>query len=173
MNIRRAQVNDAPKLAQVHVDSWQVAYRSLVPDSFLQGFTYQKRENAFRQALSANLEETYLVEDNDRAIAILTIGASRDADLDGSCTGEIWGIYIVPDHWRRGIGTRLVQEAERMLLSRGYRDIVLWVFEGNTDARRFYEAMGFCVDGAFKTLELGESLKAVRYKKSVATAQCC
>jgi len=41
MNIRRAQVDDAPKLAQVHVDSWQVAYRSLVPDSFRQEFTYQ------------------------------------------------------------------------------------------------------------------------------------
>ena len=173
MNFRRAQANDAPKLAQVHVDSWQAAYRGLIPDSFRQGFTYQKRESSFRQALSANLEETYLVEDNDRAVAILTIGASRDADLDNIHTGEIWGIYIVPDYWHRGIGTRLVQEAERMLLSRGYRDIVLWVFEGNTDARRFYEAMGFCVDGAFKTLELGKSLKAVRYKKSVATAQCC
>ena len=168
MNIRRAQANDAPKLAQVHVDSWQVAYRGLIPDSFRQGFTYQKRENSFRQALSANVEETYLVEDNDRPIAILTIGASRDADLDSSCTGEIWGIYIVPDHWRRGIGTRLVQEAERMLLSRGYRDIVLWVFEGNTDARRFYETMGFRVDDTFKTVELGITLKAIRYRKSVA-----
>jgi hypothetical protein len=89
MNIRRAQVNDAPKLAQVHVDSWQVAYRGLIPDSFRERFTYSRRENAFRQALSANLEETYLVEDNDRSVAILTIGASRDADLDHTCIGEI------------------------------------------------------------------------------------
>jgi hypothetical protein len=66
MNIRRAQVDDAPKLAQVHVDSWQAAYRNLIPDSFRERFTYSRRENAFRQALSANLEETYLVEDNDR-----------------------------------------------------------------------------------------------------------
>jgi ribosomal protein S18 acetylase RimI-like enzyme len=74
----------------------------------------------------------------------------------------------VPDHWRSGIGTWLVQEAEHMLFSRGYCDIVLWVFEDNTDARRFYEAMGFRVDGAFKTLELGAPLKAIRYKKRVA-----
>ena len=58
-----------------------------------------------------------------------------------------------------------MQEAERLLRSRGYRDIVLWVLEGNTMARRFYEAMGFTLDGVFKTVELGTPLKAVRYKK--------
>ncbi len=171
MNIRRAQVQDAPTLAQVHVDSWHVAYRGLIPDSFLQGFTYQKREEAFRRALIANSEETYLIEDDARAVGILTIGACRDSDLDAGRTGEIWGIYIVPDHWRYGVGTRLVHEAERMLQSRGYRDVVLWVLEGNTSARRFYEAMGFCLDSASKILELGKPMKAIRYKKAMPTAE--
>ncbi len=78
MNIRRALVDDAAKLAQVHVDSWQAAYRTLIPDSFRQGFTYAKREEAFRQALAAGREEHYLLEDNERPVAVLTIGASRD-----------------------------------------------------------------------------------------------
>jgi ribosomal protein S18 acetylase RimI-like enzyme len=160
-------VKDAPKLAQVHVDSWHVAYRGLVPDSFLQGFTYQRREEAFRQALAANSEETYLIEDSDLAVGILTVGVSRDTDLDVSRTGEIWGIYIAPDHWHRGIGTMCVQEAEQLLQSRGYCEVVLWILEGNTAARRFYEAMGFCLDGTFKTVELGKPLKAVRYKKAI------
>ena len=82
MDIRRAGVDDAPQLAQVHVDSWQATYRGVVPDSFLARFTYQRREEAFQQALAANLEETFLVEDSGKAIGILTIGASRDADLD-------------------------------------------------------------------------------------------
>ena len=166
-NLRRAQVSDAPKLAKVHVDSWQVAYRGLVPDAFLQGFTYAKREDAFHRSLAANLEETYLLEDDERPVAILTVGPSRDDDLDVSQVGELWGIYIVPDHWRQGIGTRLVREAEGMLRSRGYREIVLWVLEGNMDARRFYEAMGFEQDGASRTLQLGRPLQAVRYRKAV------
>jgi L-amino acid N-acyltransferase YncA len=48
-----------------------------------------------------------------------------------------------PTYWRRGIGRRLAQEAERILLARGFRKIVLWVLEGNTAARSFYEAMAF------------------------------
>ncbi len=178
-NLRRAQVSDAPKLARVHVDSWQVAYRGLVPErtllrppSSLQGFTYQKREDAFRRALAADLEETYLLEDEDAtassdAVAILTVGPSRDADLDVSLVGEIWGIYIVPDRWRQGIGTRLVRDAEGMLRARGYREIVLWVLEGNMDARGFYEAMGFELDGASRIVELGRPLQAVRYRKAM------
>jgi ribosomal protein S18 acetylase RimI-like enzyme len=165
VNLRRAQAEDAGKLAQVHVDAWQAAYRGVVPDSFLQGFTYQRREDAFRRALLTGLEETYLLEEIDRPVAILTIGASRDADLDASRTGEIWGIYIVPDRWRQGIGTALVRETEQMLRARGYGEIVLWVLEGNADARRFYEAMGFAVDGASKIVQLGIPLKAVRYRK--------
>ncbi|MEE8391259.1 MAG: hypothetical protein V3S14_10765 [Anaerolineae bacterium] len=37
-------VDDAPALARVHVDSWRTAYRELVPESYLQGFSYQWRE---------------------------------------------------------------------------------------------------------------------------------
>jgi GNAT superfamily N-acetyltransferase len=171
LNIRRAQVQDAPTLAKVHVDSWHVAYHGLIPDSYIRGFTYRKREEAFRKALIANSEETYLIEDNASAVGILTIGASRDSDLDAARTGEIWGMYIVPDYWRHGIGSRLMQEAERTLQSRGYRDVVLWVLEGNTNARRFYEAMGFCLGSASKVLELGKPLKAVRYRKAMPTTE--
>jgi GNAT superfamily N-acetyltransferase len=115
LNLRRAQVNDAPKLAQVHVDAWQAAYQGIVPDAFLKAFTYQKREQAFRHALETKSEETYLLEENDSAVAILTIGPSLDEDLDAIRTGEIWGIYIAPRYWRRGLGRNLVQEAECLL----------------------------------------------------------
>lgn len=45
--------------------------------------------------------------------------------------------------------------------------MVLWVLEVNQDARRFYEAMGFRLDGMFKMVELGKPLKAVRYAKAM------
>lgn len=165
--LRRAQVEDAPILAKVHVDSWQAAYRGIVPDTFLHGFTYSKREEAFQQALAAKAEETYLLEEDEIPAAILTVGPSRDDDLDVHLVGELWGIYIAPDYWRRGIGRELVGEAERLLQDRGYCEIVLWVLEGNTAARQFYEKMGFTLDGISRTVELGKPLKAVRYRKTL------
>jgi len=167
MNLRRAQAKDAPVLAQVHVDSWRAAYQGLVPDSFLKGFTYKKREQAFQRALESGEEETYVLEGNGDAIGILTVGPSRDEDIDSASIGELWGIYISPRYWRRGIGRMLVQEAERLLRARGCLEIVLWVLEGNTDARYFYEAMGFHQDGASKVVELGKPLNVVRYAKKL------
>jgi ribosomal protein S18 acetylase RimI-like enzyme len=167
MNIRRATANDAPVLARVHVDSWQVAYKGIVPDSHLERFTVERREEAFRAAIDAGLEETYLAEDDGQAIGILTIGASRDADLDITRVGEIWGIYITPDYWRRGVGRMLVGEAEHILRSRSYNEVVLWVLADNAAARRFYEKMGFALDGMDKMVDLGSPLKVVRYKKGL------
>ena len=54
-----------------------------------------------------------------------------------------------------------------MLRARGCREVVLWVPEGNMDARRCYEAMGFGLDGAFKSVELGKTLEVVRYRKAL------
>ena len=92
-------MNDAYKLAQVHVDAWQAAYQGIVPDTYLKEFTVKKREQAFRHALEMKSEETCLLEENDSAVAILTIGSSRDKDLDPIQTCEIWGIYIAPSQW--------------------------------------------------------------------------
>lgn len=171
MEIRRARVNDASALARVHVDSWHAAYRGLVPDSFLQSFSYQIRTERFQQSLAAGAEETYLVEESGTVIGFLTLGMCRDSDLDVEHTGEIWGIYIAPDHWRKGIGKRLAEEAESILKGRGYQEAVLWVLEGNQQARRFYEAMGFSTDGAFKNVNLGTPLKAVRYRKALGPTE--
>jgi ribosomal protein S18 acetylase RimI-like enzyme len=168
MNLRRAQAEDAPRLAKVHVDSWQAAYHGIVPDAYLKGFTYQKRETAFRRALESGEEETYLLEDNDQDVGILTIGQCRDADLDSASIGEIWGIYLSPEYRRHGIGRRLVKEAEDILHDCGCRELILWVLEDNMEARTFYEAMGFHQDGATKLTELGKPLKVVRYAKKLA-----
>ncbi len=108
-----------------------------------------------------------MIERSEEIVAVLTIGAARDPDLDARRTGEIWGIYISPDHWRRGIGSRLAEEAERMLRSRGYEGAVLWVLEANQRARRFYEAMGFSPDGQSKDIDWGTVLGAVRYAKAL------
>lgn len=167
VTIRLALPSDAARLARAHVDSWNAAYQGLIPDSFLQARTYQKREEAWAGMLAGGVGETHLAEDGDCAAAILTIGVCRDADVDAGRTGEIWGIYVAPDYWRQGIGTMLVREAERLLQSRGSDEVVLWVLEGNLAAREFYQAMGYRPDGATKTLTLGKPLQAVRYRRAL------
>jgi ribosomal protein S18 acetylase RimI-like enzyme len=171
MKIRRVTPQDADALARVHIDSWRSAYRGLVPDSQLAKLDYATRARRFRQALGEHAEETYLAEENGEALGFLTVGECRDGDVDRQKTGEIWGIYMAPAHWRRGVGRSLCRYGENLLRSRGYTTATLWVFAGNGQAKSFYEAMGFRPDGASKTLQLGVPLEAIRYRKELDPAQ--
>jgi ribosomal protein S18 acetylase RimI-like enzyme len=167
MEIRRATPEDAVALAKVHIDSWRSAYLGLVPDSHLDSLDYERRAQRFRESLAQSAEESYIAEREGEVLGFLTLGVCRDTDVDQETTGEIWGIYLAPGHWRKGIGTLLCRYGERILKARGYRIATLWVFAGNNQARRFYEAMGFKADGASRTLNPGAPLEAVRYRKEL------
>jgi ribosomal protein S18 acetylase RimI-like enzyme len=170
MDIRSAIPDDAEVMAKLHVNAWRATYQGLVPDAFLEALTYDRRAERFRDSLSAGLEETYLAEQDGELLGILTIGVCRDEDVDREITGEIWGIYLAPQHWRQGIGRTLCRIGEQILLSRGYRITTLWVFGGNDRAMRFYEAMGYTADGANKVLDFGAPLEVVRYHKTLENA---
>jgi RimJ/RimL family protein N-acetyltransferase len=166
--IRRAVPDDAEALAKVHVDSWRKAYRGLVPDAYLDSLSYAQRTQIFRENLRHRGSETYCIECDDEIVGVLTLGGCRDPDVDPQVTGEIWGIYLTPTHWRQGFGRQLCRYGEERLKLQGYGQITLWVFEENQAARRFYEAMGFTIDGGHKVFTPGgKELQAVRYRKTV------
>ncbi|MDD5219905.1 MAG: GNAT family N-acetyltransferase, partial [Candidatus Bipolaricaulis sp.] len=112
-------------------------------------------------------EETYVVLEAGTVVGFLTLGRCRDEDGDAEFVSEIWGVYLAPGRWRRGLGTRLCRYGESLLRAHGCRSAVLWVFAGNANARRFYEAMGYAPDGASKILEVGKPLEAIRYRRDL------
>jgi len=107
MQIRPAEPADAEAVARLHVDAWRTAYRGLVPDSFLESLDWNRRAQRFRESLAQKDEETYLVELEGVVLGFVTLGACRDEDVDPEVVGEIWGIYLAPQHWRKGIGRQL------------------------------------------------------------------
>jgi ribosomal protein S18 acetylase RimI-like enzyme len=166
--LRRATPDDAPALAGVHVAAWRQAYRGIVPDRYLEGFTVENRTRRFREFLSDNTAETYAAEHGGRIVGFLTLGGCRDPDVDQASIGEIWGIYVSPEHWRRGVGRFLCEQGQNLLASRDFTIATLWVLEANSQARSFHEAMGFQRDGATKELPLGIPLTAIRYRKHLS-----
>lgn len=171
--IREATVADAAAIARVHVASWEVAYRGLVPRAVQTTTTVALRTVQWRPILSG--EAAYpgsvnLVALMDgEVVAFACHGPSR-ADLwpPPSAGGEIYAMYAKPAAWGRGVGRALMDASVAGLRDAGHIDALLWVLRGNTRARRFYERMGWMQDDGARDQESERlPVPAVRYVRAL------
>lgn len=155
MDIRRAALEDARSIAEIHVRAWQEAYRGIVPEEYLRSLSIEEREIRWRDILRTSSADTWIAEDAGRVLGWMSLGSSRDADAAPD-TGELWAIYVAPEAWRSGVGKALWQHAEAELRRAEFESVTLWVLAENQRAQRFYESLGFSVDpGHEQTLERG------------------
>ena len=89
-------------------------------------------------------------------LAAELLAASFVAEIDGRIVGfatlvtkddleaEVEELFIEPSEWRKGIGTRLLKEAERRAIVAGTRRLRV---AANPRAQAFYDACGFRVIG--------------------------
>ena len=183
--VRAARPDDAEAIADAHVRGWLTTYRGLVPDEFLDGLSLERRATYWRDTIAAEaavqardrsmddaaeaearaVARTWVVEETGQVRGFAATGAIRDQPDGIEAAGEVFAIYLVPEARGRGLGRALFARVVDDLHARGFHPIVLWVFEANTGARRFYEAAGFEPDGARQPIELGgTSLDEIRYR---------
>lgn len=169
-NVRRATPADAGAIADVHVRSWQIAYRGLVPDEVLDNLSLAHRESTWQTVLVRNAEGAFtLVAERDQVVGFCSIIApSRDDDA-GERTCEVAAVYVDPDRWRAGIGSELLVAALREVAAAGAEDVTLWVFAENQAALAFYRRFGFVADGA-ETWHKPSGQKEIRLRAPINPA---
>ena len=171
-SIRRAGPDDAAAIAGVHVRAWRAAYRGLVPQDYLDALDAEQRAGAWAQVLAATAWPSTGVfvatgpgaSGPDTVVGFSAIGPSRDEDADPAVVGEIHTVYVDPDAWAGGIGSRLVGRATDELRGAGFCRATLWTLDTNARARRFYEGRGWVLDGVTKRHDWGAFVATdVRY----------
>ena len=173
--IRQATLPDAQEIAEVQMRSWQWAYRGLIDDDYLDQLSDKLDQRiASYQAQLPNLppqNRWWVAEQDEHIVGFVMTGLSCDSDVPPS-TAEVFAIYLAQQAAGKGVGRALFAHAVDELRKQGYNQAVLWVLEGNTRARRFYEAAGWTPDGAHKTEERpgGRHLDEVRYSIALKTA---
>jgi ribosomal protein S18 acetylase RimI-like enzyme len=175
--VRAATVDDAPVIADIHVRGWQMTYRGLVPDAALDRLSIERRQVGWHdiierqaQALDAGdhamTDRTWVVEADGLVVGFAATGPGRSESAkppDGA--GEIHSIYIARGSSGRGFGRALFAHAVEDLQTRAFEPIVVWVFEANAVARRFYEAAGFRADGVRYSIDFdGTPIDEIRYR---------
>jgi GNAT superfamily N-acetyltransferase len=109
----------------------------------------------YREQLEANPDAIHLPP------AQVANGQVLVAELDGRLAGfaalvggELDGLFVEPDLWRRGIGAALLNEATHEARRKGLALTVI----ANPSARDFYKRCGFSLEGEAQT-RFGPALK--------------
>src|SRR5437762_1091626 len=106
--IRAATSADAAAIARVHQESWQEAYRGIVPHQYLAGRSYEQRKSAWDGALSKrdSVKFVGVAEDQSKGIVGFAVGGPERSG-DPVYRGELEAIYILGAYQRQGIGRLL------------------------------------------------------------------
>jgi GNAT superfamily N-acetyltransferase len=80
-----------------------------------------------------------VAEQDGQIVGFVSGGPERSGD--SLYSGEVYAIYILPAHQRKGIGRLLIREAVQALLAQGFSNMLIWVLSDNP-SRTFYEALG-------------------------------
>ncbi len=163
--VRDAQLEDAAAIVRVRTRGWQKAYAQVFPADELRGMPLDGSLDWWSQLLheAPPRTTTLVAEVHGAVVGFASMGPAR-----GESAGELYAIYVDPEHWGDGLGRALIQEAERRLTESGFAEAILWVLDDNPRARRFYEAAGWSADGAAKQdTFLGTAIEELRYRKTL------
>lgn len=169
VHYRRATIDDAAGIAQVHIGGWQRAYEELVPEAYLACKSTLQREEFWREelALEAADRKPWVALDGDTVIGFADGGIARDDDLD-SGAGEIYTLFVTPECWEKGIRSRLVEHVARDLREHDFQRAVFWVLEADEVMRAFAEYTGWRTDGRQREEDCGGTIVTeLRYAKSL------
>ncbi len=163
LTIRPAEVDDAPAIARVHVDTWRSSYGGIVPQTYLDSMTVQNRTFVWVRLLERRGQATCTLvsEDHDRrVIAFVSGGPLRHRDA--RYQAEISSLYVLRGHQRENHGRRLFLAASNRLARAGLKGLFVRVLADNP-ARAFYESLGGEVVAETVREFAGKPLKELGY----------
>lgn len=165
MTVRTPLLEEARALAAIHIETWQHAYSHVFSEEFLSGLDMDRREQWFEAQISRG-RGLIVTEAGSEPVGFCFFGDSSDEGW-----GEVFAIYVHPDHWGQGHGHRLLSAAEDGLADMTHRRALLWVLERNQRARDFYERQGWNLGKPIRIEEIGGTqVTEVRYERSLRAA---
>ncbi|WP_432118336.1 N-acetyltransferase family protein [Streptomyces sp. bgisy032] len=168
LRIREMTPADCDRVAEIRVRGWQHAYRGLIPQSYLDGLSVAadaERRRASLTRADGGVVNLVAEDAGGEVVGWACHGPYRDGEVL-SADGELYALYVHPDHVGRGAGRALLAESVTRCAAAGHGRLLLWVLKENVRARRFYERAGLRPDGAQEPFEVeGVAVPEVRYAR--------
>ena len=162
MEIRRARLDDAAAIAEVHVRTWQAAYEHVFGAERLARIDVGGRQSMARRLATQPECDAFVADDDGAIVGFVACGPPEEAE-EGEAR-ELYAIYVLPTAWGTAAAPGLMAAAVEAMRARGAPGVLLWVLDDNPRARRFYEREGWHADGSGESEYLGLTVPLVRYR---------
>ncbi len=170
IDYRSPTPEDAAAIANIEVTSMQVAYREFMPAVHLEKMDRSSNAERWKNALQP-APDPLVAPDHLVVVAVHEktvvgyVGAGKSNEKD---VGFISNLFILPEYWGVGIGKALMGEAMEIFRDFKFHAAILCAYCDNTRARRFYERLGWTLNGQTYTQEIeGIKLEMVYYGRTV------
>ena len=136
-NIEKPKKEDAKEIAKLVVSAWQDAYKGLLDAEYLKNLDVEKSTKRWEEEIEAK-RNILIYKENGQILGVIKYG--EDELL--KCNGEIYVLYTNPEERRKGIGTKLLNNAKQELLKSGFKELTVWCLDGNRIGEIFYTKSG-------------------------------
>ncbi|KAI8577930.1 hypothetical protein K450DRAFT_249933 [Umbelopsis ramanniana AG] len=147
ITIRDATVDDAESIAAIGREVFSVTFGYSLSAEDLQTYlqeTYTKA--SVSEEIKDPLKHVMVActaDDNVLGFVQLTKGSSEPCVEDAEKPIELQRLYVHHESHGLGIGKLLIQKAEKVAISQGYKTMWLGVWEDNLKAQKVYGKSGF------------------------------
>lgn len=148
MEIRSATPDDSPALAHILVRGWQESYKHIIDQDWLDALDENEYRAQWQKWFADENWQVLIAHDDDGTAAGFAGFGKLKTPPPGSSpirplySAELYAIYILPEFWRQGLGTKLVRDAAAQLVTMKHKSLCLWTMEKNKQAIDFYKHLG-------------------------------
>lgn len=154
LEIRAASLEDVDALAEIHVASFALAHRGLMPDEEIDTRTVELRRGMWQARLQAPPpRDIVLVGVLDGALAGFVSAGEVDSHANGDAdTSFLQNVYLHPDVVGTPAGRAVIEALHAELLvamrAHGFRTATSKILTGNERSRRMFLRLGWQHDDA-------------------------
>ena len=141
-SIRRVALGDEVILAYIQTESWKAAFKDILEkEELIRCTNVERAKQMYQKLLEEQKGNGYILEINGKGHCIAWWDASREGDMSGFA--ELICIHSLQENWGKGYGSKMMDKVLMDISEAGYTKVMLWVFEENERAKRFYGTKGF------------------------------
>lgn len=157
-----AKADDAQRITEINIISWEDTYRGLMPDEILDDrHINEERILQCKEGIETGEYSIFVYETDEGDIAgFLWAGKSRDNNIE--LFHELYSFYVDPKYQGNGYGKQLIDEYKKHICGEHF---YLYMIKGNKTANFYKKMGGIEMNGYAKSVEINHhKIEEVLYR---------